>query len=121
MTEAEQPEEGRKHEPKDNDRPGYTGTRYEPVGVVHRGEYFTPDGEGGMVHAYTDNNELIYHYSGDGQRMSLRYEGTDIGYAILLNGGREANITITSEKHGAGFAEQIQDTSISNREDRSIA
>lgn len=89
--------EGRKHEPKDNDRPGYTGTRYEPAGVVHRGEYFTPDGEGGMVHAYADNNELIYHYSGE--RRPLRYEGTDIGYAIVLEGGRGANITITSERH----------------------
>lgn len=35
----------------------------------------------------------------EGKRLPMRYEGTEIGYAIILEGGRTANITITSEKH----------------------
>lgn len=35
----------------------------------------------------------------EGTRLPMRYEGTEIGYAIILEGGRTANITITSQKH----------------------
>lgn len=41
----------------------------------------------------------------EGKRLPLRYEGTEIGYAIILEGGREANITITSETHRAAITE----------------
>lgn len=40
---------------------GYTGTRkYEPVGVVHRGEFQGPCSCGGYVKAYSDG-EVIAH------------------------------------------------------------
>jgi hypothetical protein len=28
--------------------------KYEPVGVVHRGEELVPDGTGGIIHRYMD-------------------------------------------------------------------
>lgn len=40
---------------------GYTGTReYEPVGIVHRGEFYGPCSCGGWVNAYLDG-EIISH------------------------------------------------------------
>lgn len=40
---------------------GFTGSKeYEPVGVVHRGEFITPCSCGGTVNAYWDG-ELIAH------------------------------------------------------------
>lgn len=40
---------------------GYTGTRkYEPVGIVHRGEFQGPCSCGGYVRAYSDG-EVITH------------------------------------------------------------
>lgn len=56
---------------------GYTGTRREPAGIVHRGEYFMPDGEGGFVHAYHDN-ELIYHYSSYAELMAALEDDLDL-------------------------------------------
>lgn len=41
----------------------------------------------------------------EGKRLPMRYEGTEIGYAIILEGGRTANITITSETHRAAITE----------------
>lgn len=41
---------------------GFTGTGDNLLaGMVHRGEWFYPDGEGGMIHEY-DDGELIHHY-----------------------------------------------------------
>ena len=41
---------------------GFTGTGDNPLaGIVHRGEQFIPDGQGGIIHQY-DNGELIHHY-----------------------------------------------------------
>lgn len=40
---------------------GYTGVReYEPAGIVHRGEFFSPCSCGGFVNAYWDG-EVIQH------------------------------------------------------------
>lgn len=45
---------------------GYTGTRYEPVGIVHHAEWFLTAADGGITHSYWSkelNARVLEHYT----------------------------------------------------------